>query len=118
MAASRLRPRQKVARCTTVRGLERLQILDEIPFLRWVESQTARAIVMRNYVVESGGAAILVAPYPHSPAVAPVLWCLVGALVTFLQGVPQVLGRVVAGVVDIVLIASSRLPDAQAAVLL
>ena len=55
-----------------------------------------------------GMLAFLVAPYPRSPFVVPVLWCLVGVQAAFLLGVPQDLGLGVAGIVGIVLLARSR----------
>lgn len=41
----------------------------------------------------------LVAPYPRSPFVAPVLWCMVGVQGAFLLDVPEDLGLLVAGVI-------------------
>jgi hypothetical protein len=52
--------------------------------------------------------AFLVAPYPRSPFVVPVLWCFVGAQAAFLFDVPQDLGLVVAGVAGIVLLLRSE----------
>lgn len=52
--------------------------------------------------------AFLVAPYPRSPFVVPVLWCFVGSQAAFIFDVPQDLGLVVAGVVGIVLLARSK----------
>jgi hypothetical protein len=50
----------------------------------------------------------LVAPYPRSPLVVPVLWCLVGSQAAFILGVPQDLGLVVTAAVGIVLFARSK----------
>ncbi len=50
-----------------------------------------------------GMLAFLVAPYPRSPLVVPVLWCLVGAQAAFLLGVPQDLALLVAAAVGLVL---------------
>lgn len=55
-----------------------------------------------------GMLAFLVAPYPRSPFVVPVLWCLVGVQAAFFLGVPQDLGLGVAGIVGIVLLVRSR----------
>ena len=55
-----------------------------------------------------GTLAFLVAPYPRSPFVVPVLWCLVGVQAAFLLGVPQDLGLMVAAVAGIVLMARPR----------
>ena len=55
-----------------------------------------------------GMLAFLVAPYPRSPFVVPVLWCLVGVQAAFFLGVPQDLGLGIAGIVGIVLLARSR----------
>ena len=55
-----------------------------------------------------GMLAFLVAPYPRSPFVVPVLWCLVGVQAAFFPGVPQDLGLGIAGIVGIVLLARSR----------
>ena len=57
--------------------------------------------------------AFLLAPYPRSPFVVPVLWCFVGAQAAFLFGVPQDLGLVVAGVVGIVLLVRSKVTAAS-----
>jgi hypothetical protein len=48
--------------------------------------------------------AFLVAPYPRSPLVVPVLWCLVGTQGAFLLDVPQDFGLVAAAGVGIVLL--------------
>jgi Family of unknown function (DUF6064) len=55
-----------------------------------------------------GVLALLVAPYPRSPFVIPVLWCFVGSQAAFLFDVPQDLGLVVAGVAGIVLLLRSK----------
>lgn len=57
-----------------------------------------------------GVLAFLVAPYPRSPFVVPVLWCFVGVQAAFLLGVPQDLGLGVAGLVGIVFLAQSKVP--------
>lgn len=45
----------------------------------------------------------LTTPYPRSPLVVPVLWCLVGAQAVLLLGVPPDSGLIVAGIVGSVL---------------
>lgn len=55
-----------------------------------------------------GTLAFLVVPYPRSPFVVPVLWCLVGSQAAFLLGVPQDLGLIVAAVAGIALMARSH----------
>ena len=57
--------------------------------------------------------AFLVAPYPHSPLVVPVLWCFVGSQAAFLFNVPPDLGLVVAGGVGIVLLVRSKATAAR-----
>ncbi|HNY65458.1 MAG TPA: DUF6064 family protein [Deltaproteobacteria bacterium] len=52
--------------------------------------------------------AFLVPPYPRSPFIVPVLWCLVGTQAAFLLGVHQDLGLVVAGTAGIVLSVRSK----------
>jgi hypothetical protein len=52
-----------------------------------------------------GVLALLVAPYPRSPLVVPVLWCLVGAQAAFLLGVQPDLGLLAAAAVGVFLIA-------------
>jgi hypothetical protein len=54
--------------------------------------------------------ALLVRPYPRSPLVMPLLWCLVGAQAAFLLGVPQDLSLLVAAAVGTVLIGRAPLP--------
>lgn len=51
-----------------------------------------------------GMLAFLRTPYPRSPFVAPVLWCLVGAQAAFRLGVPQDLGLLVAAVAGVMLL--------------
>ena len=51
-----------------------------------------------------GVLAFLVRPYPRSPLVVPVLWCLVGVQAAFLLGVPQDLGLGVAAVLGALLL--------------
>lgn len=51
-----------------------------------------------------GVLAFLVAPYPRSPLVVPVLWCLVGAQAAFLLDVPQDLGLLIAAALGAVLL--------------
>ena len=64
-----------------------------------------------------GVLAFLVAPYPRSPFVVPLLWCFVGVQAAFFLGVPQDSGLAVAGLVGIVLFArpraSAAIPDAS-----
>ena len=57
--------------------------------------------------------AFLVAPYPRSPLVIPVIWCFAGAQAAFIFDVPQDLGLVVAGLAGIVLLARSRVAMAK-----
>ncbi len=52
-----------------------------------------------------GVLALLIAPYPRSPLVVPVLWCLVGAQAAFLLGVQPDLGLLPAAAVGAFLIA-------------
>jgi hypothetical protein len=52
--------------------------------------------------------AFLVAPFPRSPFVVPILWCLVGSQAAFLLGVTQDFGLFVAAAVSAVVIARSR----------
>lgn len=47
--------------------------------------------------------ALLVAPYPRSPFVVPVLWCMVGVQGAFLLDVPEDLGLLVAGLIGAIL---------------
>lgn len=54
--------------------------------------------------------AFLDAPYPRSPLVAPVAWCLVGAQAAFLFDVPPDLALVVAGAVGVGLLLRARSP--------
>lgn len=58
-----------------------------------------------------GMLSFLVAPYPRSVLVVPVLWCLVGFQAAFLLGVPQDLALLVAAVVGVVLIWRSNTPS-------
>lgn len=60
-----------------------------------------------------GVLAFLVPPYPRSPLVVPVLWCLVGVQAAFLLGVWQDLGLLVAAVVGAVLMARPAAPVAR-----
>lgn len=57
----------------------------------------------------------LVAPYPRSPFVVPVLWCMVGIQGALLLDVPEDLGLLVAGVIGAVLMllpaTSGSLPE-------
>jgi hypothetical protein len=55
-----------------------------------------------------GMLAFLVAPYPRSPIVAPLLWCLVGAQAALLLGVTQDLALVAAAAVGVVLLFRSK----------
>lgn len=57
--------------------------------------------------------AFLVAPYPRSPFVVPVLWCFVGSQAAFVFDVPQDLGLVVAGVVGTLLLLQSKVTAAR-----
>lgn len=52
--------------------------------------------------------AFLTRPYPRSPLVVPLLWCLVGGSAAFLLGVPQDLGLFVAAGVAVFLIARPK----------
>jgi Family of unknown function (DUF6064) len=52
--------------------------------------------------------AFLVAPYPRSTFVIPVMWCFVGSQAAFLFDVPQDLGLVLSGVAGIVLLLHSK----------
>lgn len=52
--------------------------------------------------------ALVVPPYPRSPLIVPVLWCLVGAQAAFLLGVPADLGLLVAGAIGVALLVRSR----------
>jgi Family of unknown function (DUF6064) len=52
--------------------------------------------------------AFLVMPYPRSPFVVPVLWCLVGSQAAFVFDTPQDLGLVVAGMVGVILLSKSK----------
>ncbi len=61
-----------------------------------------------------GVLAFLVAPYPRSPFVVPVLWCFVGAQAAVLFGVLQDLGLVVAGLVGIALLVRSSVASVRA----
>lgn len=45
----------------------------------------------------------LTTPYPRSPLVAPILWCVVGAQAVFFLGVPPDSGLIVAGIVALAL---------------
>ena len=54
-----------------------------------------------------GVLAFLEDPYPGSPFVAPVLWCIVGTQAAFLLGVTQDLALVVAGAAGLVLLAGA-----------
>jgi hypothetical protein len=58
--------------------------------------------------------AFLVAPYPRSAFVVPMLWCFVGVQAAFLLGVHQDFGLVAAAVVGAVLLARSKGPTALA----
>lgn len=60
--------------------------------------------------------AFLVPPYPRSPFIVPVLWCLVGTKAAFLLGVHQDLGLVVAGTAGIVLVTRSKTSSVSARV--
>lgn len=52
--------------------------------------------------------AFMVGPYPRSPLVIPVLWCLVGGQAVFLLGVPPDSGLIVAGIVSLFLFAQAK----------
>lgn len=45
----------------------------------------------------------LTAPYPRSPLLVPILWCLVGAQAVYFLGVPPDSGLIVAGIVGFAL---------------
>lgn len=53
---------------------------------------------------------LLVAPYPRSPIVVPVAWCVVGAQAAFLFDVQPDLALLVAAVQGLVLLHRNRLP--------
>lgn len=55
-----------------------------------------------------GMLAFLTRPYPRSPLVVPLLWCLVGAQAAFQLGVPQDLGLVAAAIVAVILMFKAR----------
>ena len=55
-----------------------------------------------------GMLSLLLTPYPRTPFLVPVLWCLVGLQAAFLLGVPQDLALIVAGGVGGVLAVRSR----------
>jgi hypothetical protein len=55
-----------------------------------------------------GMMAFLAQPYPRSPLLAPVLWCLIGAQAAFLLGVHQDLGLLVAAAGGVFLVVRSR----------
>ncbi len=57
--------------------------------------------------------ALLVAPYPRSTIVAPLLWCLIGGQAAFLLGVPADLGLLFAAAVAAVLLAQPRASGAR-----
>lgn len=46
-----------------------------------------------------GVLAFAVPPYPRSPVLAPLLWCVIGAQAAFLLSVRQDLSLIIAGVV-------------------
>jgi Family of unknown function (DUF6064) len=48
------------------------------------------------------------APYPRSPLVIPVLWCLVGVHAAFMWDLPQDFALAIAGTIGIVLLARSK----------
>jgi hypothetical protein len=50
----------------------------------------------------------VVAPYPRSPLVVPVLWCLVGVQAVFLLDVPPDSGLIAAGVAGVVLLTRAK----------
>lgn len=52
--------------------------------------------------------AFLAPPYPRSPFVVPILWCVVGTQAAILLRVPQDLGLVVAGVAGLVFVAKAK----------
>lgn len=52
-----------------------------------------------------GMLAFLTAPYPRSPLVVPLMWCLVGGSAAFLLGVPQDLGLFAAAALTAILLA-------------
>lgn len=51
-----------------------------------------------------GMLAFLVAPYPRTPHVVPILWSAIGAQAAFFLGVPQDLSLIVAGLIAIALL--------------
>jgi hypothetical protein len=58
-------------------------------------------------ILTIGMLAFLVAPYPRSTHVVPILWCFVGAQAAFLLGVTQDLALAAAGAVGLVLLAKA-----------
>lgn len=61
-----------------------------------------------------GMLAWLVPPYPRTPLVVPVLWCLIGAQAAYWLGVPQDLGLLAAAALGVWLILRAQ-PRAMAA---
>jgi len=57
--------------------------------------------------------AFLAPPYPRSPFVVPILWCLVGGTAAFLLGVTQDLALVVAAVAGVVLFIRARVSTSR-----
>jgi uncharacterized membrane protein len=55
--------------------------------------------------------AFLVAPYPRSPFLAPVLWCTVGAQAASFFGVHQDLALVIVAVLALMWLVQSGVPD-------
>lgn len=51
-----------------------------------------------------GVLAFLTTPYPRSPFIVPILWCVVGTQAAILLDVPQDFGLVVAGIVGLTLV--------------
>lgn len=51
-----------------------------------------------------GALAFLVRPYPRSPFIVPILWCVVGSQAAFQLDVPQDLSLIFAGVVALILL--------------
>jgi hypothetical protein len=68
----------------------------------------------RTTIFTLGLLAFLVPPYPRSPFIVPILWCIVGAQAAFLLGVHQDFGLIVAAVAGVMLLVRSKGPTATA----
>ncbi len=54
--------------------------------------------------------AFLVPPYPRSPFIIPLLWCLIGVQAAFLLGVAQDITLLVAAAVGVILMSRAKAP--------